>query len=164
MQSVVAHSPLPHGRPPCSTSCHVTSSSIELCRHQFRIGGFLPCPFCKPAEAAVIEGEGATPVEVAEVAMRRKASANLGVQRPRRTLELTGKTLAGCAVDRRAADATRVSRFHAIMSCGHPQIVDGSVLTAAERAGKILKCTACTKTDYRAMRKSRAGKKQVQDG
>ncbi len=110
-----------------------------------------------------MQGEGATPVEVAKVAMRRRASANLGIQRPRHTLDLAGKTIAGCAVGREAAKATNTTRFHAVMACGHPQIVEGSTLMAAERAGKIVKCSACAKLDYRALRKSRARKVRTSD-
>jgi hypothetical protein len=160
MQTAIAHSVLPDGRSPCFTNGHVTTS-IELCRHQFRIGGFLPCPYCKPEDTAVLEGEGSTPVEVAEVANRRKPSANLGIQRPLRTLDLSGKTLAGCAIGRRAADATRGSRFHAIMSCGHAQIVDGSIIAVADRAGKTLKCSACIKADQRGLRAARAAAKKA---
>jgi hypothetical protein len=98
------------------------------------------------------------------VSARRKASASLGVSRPSRSLDLAGKTLAGCVVDRMAANSTKQSRFHALMSCGHSQIVDGSELTAADRAKRTLKCSACIKADYRAMRKAAAGKGSGGDG
>ena len=156
MQTAVAHNLDRSGWPPCFTGGHVTTA-IEYCRHRFVIRGFFTCPFCKPTETTEPEPAMVPAAAPTEDAPRRRAGLSNNVHRPSRTLDLAGKTLAGCVVDRKAADATRQSRFHALMACGHPLILDGSALMAAHKAGRVLKCVACTKADFLALR----GKKRV---
>jgi hypothetical protein len=134
------------------------------CRHGWRLaeGSFLPCPLCKPSEARALQGEGTTVVEVAEVAAKRKASARLGNQQPSRTLELSGKTLAGCSIGKMAADATANTRFHTVLACGHSKILDGTVIMTAERAGQIIKCPPCNRIDAKAAKEAK--RKAARDG
>lgn len=103
----------------------------------------------------MIEGAASSPEQAAATARAHTSNASLGIQKPSRTLDLAGKTVAGCAVDRLAADATANSRFHCVMSCGHQQIVDGTVLMSAQRAGQRLKCKACAKADGRQAREAK---------
>jgi hypothetical protein len=80
-------------------------------------------------------------------------------------LDLAGKTIAGCAVGKMAVNATANTRFHCVMLCGHPQITDGTMLMAAERAGGTLKCSPCSKVDGKAARAAKnAAKKAARHG
>lgn len=156
MIAALVHSALPNGRAPCFTECsHLTiTANNDYCRHRFRVGGFFTCPFCKPVEASEAPAELVAPAVVAPAAPRRNAGLSNNVHRASRSLDLAGKTIAGCLVVRIAAAATRHSRWHAVMSCGHPKIVDGSELTAADRAKKTLKCSACNRADSIASQKA----------
>jgi len=141
------------------------------CRHgwptaerdtQRSASSWLPCPFCKPEAARVLQGGPKTPQEAVELGARRKSNASLGIQQPSRTLELSGKTLAGCAVGKMAADSTANTRFHSVLACGHAKIIDGTVLTTADRAGKILKCPPCNRADAKAAKEAK--RKAQSDG
>lgn len=103
-----------------------------------------------------------TPIKPAAPAPKRNSGLSNNVLRPSRTLDLAGKTLAGCAVDRMAANATKQSRFHALMACGHSAIVDGSALMSAQKEGRIMKCVGCVKADRRVM--GRGKKRAVKGG
>lgn len=138
------------------------SSKILNCRHGWRLeGASTPCPFCNPDGIRALQGESANPEQAAAIARAHTSNASLGVQKPSRTLDLAGKVVAGCAVDRLAADATANTRFHCVMSCGHAQIMDGTALMAGQRAGKMLKCTPCSKVDGKAARRAKAAAKMA---
>lgn len=115
---------------------------IAPCRHGFRSDFWLPCPTCRPEEAALIQGNSATAEQTAVQATNRKKSAMIGVPQPR-LLELDGKTLAGCKVGHEAANATALTRYHVTFSCGHPGIANGTDLKSADKAGKVLRCKPC---------------------
>jgi hypothetical protein len=132
------------------------SPKILNCRHGWRLeGASTPCPFCNPEAIRALQGESANPEQSAATARAHTSNASLGIQKPSRTLDLAGKTVAGCAVDRMAADATANSRFHCVMSCGHPQIVDGTMLMSAARAGQVLCCKPCSKANGKALREAK---------
>lgn len=143
----------------------VSDESIKKlnCVHGWRLaaGSFMPCPFCKPTEARALQGEGSTAQEVADVAARRKSSASLGNQQPSRTLDLAGKTLAGCAVGKMAVDATPHTRFHIVAACGHSMIVDGTTLVQAEKAKRLVKCKACSQADTKALKRAKLEARRI---
>ena len=136
------------------------------CIHGWRLaaGSFLPCPSCKPAEAQALQGKPSAFASRSEPPPRRN-NASLGIQQPSRVLDLSGKTIAGCAVGKMAVNATANTRFHCTMLCGHPQITDGTMLTSADRAGRTLKCSRCSKVDGKAARIAKnAAKRSARNG
>jgi hypothetical protein len=140
------------------------TTNLEHCSHGFRKDGWLPCTFCKPDEAQALQGKPSAFASQAEPPPRRN-TASLGIQQPSRVLDLSGKTIAGCAVGKMAVNATANTRFHCVMLCGHPQITDGTMLTAADRAGKTLKCSRCAKIDSTAARVAKnAARKAARHG
>lgn len=119
----------------------------KRCRHGYDPTKWLPCPTCKPEETAVLRGAPSTPEQHAVVAVKSAAMRNgIGeVMRNPRTLKLEGETLAGCQIGKTAHNSGSNTRFHAVMACGHEEIVVGTTVKFAHKKGQVLRCKACAK-------------------
>ena len=134
----------------------------ELCRHQFRIeGGWLPCPYCKPDEAAALRGAPTTAEDRRIIVIKSAAMRNQEFEHiaKKRMLQLVGQTLAGCVALRVAADSTANTRFLWRMSCGHEEVRDGTEIKTFDKNGATATCKACAKaaTGQRRKRRSAPG-------
>lgn len=58
-------------------------------------------------------------------------------------VDMTGQTIAGALVVRRAANVNGNSRWLCKLACGHEQILQGIALRAAAKEGRTPRCKGC---------------------
>ncbi len=69
--------------------------------------------------------------------------------------DMTGRTLAGCTVLRRAPNVNGNARWLVCAACGHEIVVDGIYLRRDEKEGRKILCALCRPKRPAAVRRMR---------